>query len=210
MEVDTPTRADLVNTDVAASSPGFVMSTGSATWFATNGRDWTQVLDEAHQLTAGGGAFYAIDGRSIMRSVDGSTWKEVRPRAGNTDIFFTDIAASSLGVVAISSEAIWYSPDGVSWSVTASFSPELAAGDELWRVAASDTGFLIAGLSGGTLASHVWFSADAVEWSGIPIGNRARGGYVWDMTETTAGFLAVGEGESGSADYFPVIWAYSP
>ena len=207
LDVDTPEGASLVNTDVAASLSGFVMSTGTATWFSADGREWEQVLDEAYQLTFGGGAFYATDGWSILRSVDGSTWREVLPRAAGTDIFFTDVAASSRGVVAISSDSVWFSPDGVLWEVGASFTPELPRDDLLWRIAAADSGFLIAGLAEGGLASHVWFSADGVEWSGIPIGASSGRGYVWDMTETSAGFLAVGDGPDDSN---PGVWAFAP
>jgi serine/threonine protein kinase len=80
----------------------------------------------------------------------------------------TLLAGGPGGWLAIGPQAIWTSPDGMSWTLasTHSVSPQLP-GDSVWVITKTATGFLAAGkgsAAGGGTQAVIWTSRDGLTW----------------------------------------------
>ena len=101
--------------------------------------------------------------------------------------------------------AIWFSPDGATWSAVGE--PRILADIELLDVAASTDGFVALGIaSGGALGDRfqtvfLW-SDDGVDWEKVPATAGSLDTFPSALAAGPAGVLAVGDGADGA----PAVW----
>ncbi|RLE13132.1 MAG: hypothetical protein DRJ28_07890, partial [Actinobacteria bacterium] len=186
-------RYDQVATAVAASDFGFVVvgfegvRGRSIAWFSPDGQTWTQVLDADDDDDSTRNANYLFD-------VDYSEE-------------YGFVAVGELGSV----PAIWWSSDGISWTMTR---PDGQQQDQpvegvMFGVAASERGVVIGGGRDGE--QSVWYSLDGNSWiRSVPL-VEIEDGFHYPIVSTVAassqGFIAAG-GVSASKSSIrrPVMW----
>ena len=144
------------------------------------------------------------DGR-IWTSKDGSTWSVATvPAGGPGDQRLTAVAAGPLGFITAGSDgslpAVWFSPDGVSWSrVVGPFQ----ASQRIEGLAVGARGAVAVGTitTSGDADGMAWFSPDGGNWRTVPLGLAGFTGpadqAVHAVTATGGGFVAVGDDANG-------------
>ena len=205
IEAATFAGADLVGVGRGGCLPDLKAPTtcyGSA-WMAATGEDWTHVPDQR--------------GLEVSTSVGSS---------GVAKGIF-DVATGPAGIIAIGSPddgagpGIWRSPDGRTWQrIKLGFD----VGDaHLTAVAADAQGYIIVGSVAAGLATNaraaVWTSRDGATWTRaadtadmdigpcLDTGEVARCGGMLGVTQTGAGYVAVGQARSNAGERSrPAAW----
>jgi hypothetical protein len=77
----------------------------------------------------------------------------------------TRLAGGPGGWVAVGPQAIWTSPDGVSWTLAAThgITPQLP-GDQMWVLTSTAQGYLAAGTASNGTQAVIWTSRDGLTW----------------------------------------------
>jgi hypothetical protein len=126
---------------------------------------------------------------AIWQSPDGLTWTRI---AHDDDLFgehtpddwlrLTDVVHGNNGYVAIGSEGILRSEDGLTWSRTSV--EELKGSMSLNDIAYGDGTYLLVGtewvqdsdgIKGQANTIAIWYSSDAISWERVPNGDGALG-----------------------------------
>ena len=79
----------------------------------------------------------------------------------------TRVAGGPGGWVAVGAQAIWTSPDGLSWTLAATHGiTPMLPGDQMWVMTSTAQGFLAAGRTtgGGRTQAAIWTSRDGLSW----------------------------------------------
>jgi hypothetical protein len=209
-EFDLPTPWGPVR--IAANDKTFVLESVGQIWTSTNGIDWVEVNVDPAAAQCG---FYTLEATPfgfiaggstgdqqrpvVCTSVDGIEWtkpaelEETRP-AGDSIV---DVAGSGLGIVAAGiSGAIWYSPDGATW--TQVLPPQTRTSGMEGAVGASDTGFIIAFDDWmDDTDARVLESRDGISWSPVTYlydGNPLADMIMREVVPHEDGFLIATEG----------------
>jgi hypothetical protein len=89
------------------------------------------------------------------------------PGGGQAPVGYTAtrLAGGPGGWVAVGPQAIWTSPDGLSWTLAAThgITPQLP-GDQMWVLTGTAQGYLAAGMAGGGTQAVIWTSRDGLTW----------------------------------------------
>jgi hypothetical protein len=182
----------------------------AAVWTSSDGLTWIRLPEnddvfngpwhqEMFDVAYGPAGFVAIgstegdDGMSsvgaIWQSPDGLTWTRI---AHDDDLFgehtpddwlrLTDVVHGNNGYVAIGSEGILRSEDGLTWSRTSV--EELKGSMSLNDIAYGDGTYLLVGtewvqdsdgIKGQANTIAIWYSSDAISWERVPNGDGALG-----------------------------------
>jgi hypothetical protein len=220
---------DTVMVDVTGG-PGGLVAAGyvlpdfqGATWFSSNGADWTVTDDFPDKTTlaavaANDSRYVAVglDGQGGIAwdSSDGRTWQ----KTASVDAFaerpmrMTSVVPFKGGFVAggyrgteffTADAAFWTSPDGLTWTR----SPDSAAlkGARVAAIAAGGPGLVAVGEAGPADApgpAVVWTSADGVTWKRVPDAPVFDGFRVRSIANVPAiGLVAVGEDIAGDTGW---------
>jgi hypothetical protein len=177
---------------IVGSEKGFVAA-GSAFWFSSDGRTWSEStappVDAIVDVTAGPDGFLAVGYLPKTVAIFGQQWS--------------------------SANAVLHSPAGRTWSVVAELDGMFKAGAECWVAGNTVThgphGYVIAGDCTSEEAeiaySSLWTSSDGMLWSQVPYDEAVFGepAYITSITADEAGYLAAGWSLGGAADH-ATVW----
>ena len=109
--------------------------------------------------------------QQFFTSADGgASWRlaPVRAPGGQPPLGYpaARVAGGPGGWVAVGPQAIWTSPDGLSWTLTATHGIPLRPGDQMWVLNSAGRGFAAAGMTtaGGVSRAVLWTSRDGLTW----------------------------------------------
>jgi hypothetical protein len=106
----------------------------------------------------------------VVSTNGGASWQLApvhAPGGGQPPVGYaaTRLAGGPGGWVAVGPQAIWTSPDGVSWTLAAThgITPQLP-GDQMWVLSSTAQGYLAAGTASGGTQAVIWTSGNGLTW----------------------------------------------
>jgi hypothetical protein len=161
-----------------------------------------------------GARFVAASGDFMLESPDGETWHRTQ-RIGYSG-GFDAIAAGPKGVVEVQGTSIWFSRDGLAWTMARTSSLHAAKGryveirdvvatDDGWLAVGSDTPECFVGCSGGNGVPAVWHSLDGLTWTREEQAGLPKAGAMLGLTRVPDGYVAVGSAPVGEK-FHAAIW----
>lgn len=205
----------IVGFDEAGPSSG--SGDGTVAWTSTDGVTWRKSLQpglgEVFAVSGAPEGFIAVGHRSDAArawkvSADGGMWESLADLGGGVPL---DVAVAPSGYVVVGEAIIdgdfvpatWTSPDGTSWDRTEVEIPAEFDVPLLGSVAASDSGFAVAGVGGDSGGgSAILVSSKGSTWELASTSPSLNQSHLESITGVADHFVVVGNAWQGD----PIIW----